>query len=327
MDVSPFFLAALAVEAIDGLEAVGTRGSLMRNDDFVIGTVTDARGRHWRVSYPTNSFAATSLEAETALAPELLEELRASNLPFDIMRPAGYATVPDGRAVVYPEPFGTALEFEDMTPPEARALGRAVAAIHMLPERVISDAGLPVYSPDEWRRRLMAELSDADHTGLLPTLLRRRWHEALADSALWDFEPCVIHGDLAGENFLWSHGQISTVLGWGEARVGDPAHDLASLLPLPDELLLPAIQAYENVRAIELDEPTRLRSVFMSEFSILRWLMYGVHTKNLEIQIEAAKMLEELAEQVDIDPELAAGPSWHVDLAEALPLGESPAIL
>lgn len=317
MNVSPAYLAALAVEAIDGLEAVGTRGGLIRNDDFVISTVIDARGRHWRVVCPIHSAAATALEAEAALAPELLDELRASNLPFDVVRPAGFATVSEGRAVVYPEPFGSTVEFEDMNPAEARALGRAVAAIHTLPTRVIADAGLPVYSPDEWRRRLMAELSDCDHTGLLPALLRRRWNDALDDSSLWHFTPCVIHGDLAGENFLWSQGQIATVVGWGEAKVADPAYDLACLLPLPDELLIPAIEAYENVRNIELDEQTRLRAVFFSEFSILRWLMYGVRTENKDIQVEAAKMLEELAEQVDIDPELASGPSWHVDLGEA----------
>lgn len=321
MNISPQYLAALAVEAIQGLDAVGTRGQLARNDDYVTGTVIDARGRHWRVTYPANAFAATALEAEMALAPELLNELRASNLPFDIMRPAGFATVPGGRAAVYPEPFGKAIEFEDMTPDEARSLARAIAAIHLLPERVISDAGLPVYSADEWRRRLLAELSDADHTGYVPPLLRRRWDDALTDSSLWRFTPCVIHGDLAGENFLWSNGSIATVLGWGEARVGDPAHDLASLLPLPDELLLPAIESYENVRGATLDEPTRLRAVFMSEFSILRWLMHGVRTDVREIQIEAVKMLDELADQVALDPDLANGPSWHMDIAEGTVYG------
>lgn len=321
MKITPTYLAALAVQAIDGLEAVGTRGHLDSTTDFISATVIDARGRHWLVKYPTNSFAGAALEAEAALGPELLNELRSSHLPFDIMRPAGWADADERRAFVYPEPFGTSKAFEDMTTEEARALGRAIASIHCLSATVIDNAGLPVYTSKQWQERLMAELSDADHTDLLPPLLRRRWDDALHETSLWDFVPTVVHGDVADENFLWSNGTIATVAGWGEAQVGDPALDLASLLPLPDELLLPAVHAYENTRGITLDEATRLRTAFMSEFSILRWLMYGVHTNNRNIQVNAARMLEELAEEVAIDPDLS-GPSWHIDVEGDAPLDE-----
>lgn len=313
--ITPIYLAALAVEAIDGLEAVGTRGHLESTTDFISTTVIDARGKHWLVRYPTNSFAGAALEAEASLGPELLSELRSSHLPFDIMRPSGWADVGERRAFIYPEPFGTPKAFEDMTVEEARTLGRAIASIHCLPTTVIDNAGLPIYTCDQWRERLAAELSDADHTDLLPSLLRRRWDDALHDDSLWHFVPTVVHGDVADDNFLWSNDTIATVVGWGEAQVGDPALDLASLLPLPDELLLPAVHAYENTRGITLDEATRLRTAFMSEFSILRWLMYGVNTNNRDIQVEAAQMLEELAEEVAMDSNLS-GPSWHIDTDE-----------
>lgn len=312
MKITPLYLAALAVDAIDGLEAVGTRGHLDSTTDFISATVIDARGRHWLVKYPTNSFAGAALEAEAALAPELLGELRASHLPFDIMRPAGWADAEDRRAFIYPEPFGAPKIFDDMTAEEARALGRAIASIHSLSPSIIDNAGLPVYTSEQYRQRLMAELSDADHTDLLPALLRRRWDDALHDGSLWNFVPTVVHGDVSDENFLWSDDTIATVLGWGEAQVADPALDLASLLPLPDELLQPAVHAYENTRGITLDKATRLRTAFMSEFSILRWLMYGVNTQNRDIQVEAARMLEELAEEVAINPD-SSGPAWHID--------------
>lgn len=312
MKITPLYLAALAVDAIDGLEAVGTRGHLDSTTDFISATVIDARGRHWLVKYPTNSFAGAALEAEAALAPELLGELRASHLPFDIMRPAGWADAEDRRAFIYPEPFGAPKIFDDMTAEETRALGRAIASIHSLSPSIIDNAGLPVYTSEQYRQRLMAELSDADHTDLLPALLRRRWDDALHDGSLWNFVPTVVHGDVSDENFLWSDDTIATVLGWGEAQVADPALDLASLLPLPDELLQPAVHAYENTRGITLDKATRLRTAFMSEFSILRWLMYGVNTQNRDIQVEAARMLEELAEEVAINPD-SSGPAWHID--------------
>ncbi|MBR5950009.1 MAG: phosphotransferase [Actinomycetaceae bacterium] len=310
--MTPLYLAALAVQAIDGLEAVGTRGNLDTNTDFISATVIDARGRHWLVKYPTNSFAGASLEAEAALAPELLSQLRSSHLPFDIVRPAGWAYTEDRRAFIYPEPFGVSQVFEEMTADEARALGRAIASIHSLSPSIINNAGLPVYTSEQYRQRLMAELSDADHTDLLPPLLRRRWDDALHDHSLWDFIPTVVHGDVCDENFLWSNGTITTVLGWGEAQVADPALDLASLLPLTDDLLQPAVHAYENTRGITLDEATRLRTAFMSEFSIVRWLMYGVNTNNSAVQKGATRMLAELADDVASDPELS-GPTWNIE--------------
>ena len=90
------YLAALAVAAIDGLDAVGTRPPFTDSDDYVAGGVLDANGRHWVVKCPKNSHASTLIEAEAALAPLLLDELRRGNLPFDIVRPAGFANAATG---------------------------------------------------------------------------------------------------------------------------------------------------------------------------------------------------------------------------------------
>ena len=314
MKITAPHLAALAVAAIDGLEAVGTRGPFQTGTDFITGTIIDTHGRDWLVKYPLNSLAATALEAEAALAPELLQELRLTNLPFDIMRPAGFTKVQTGRAVIYSEPFGTPLDFNNMTAHEARAFARALAAIHSLPPTVIEQAGLPSYTSSEWRERLLAELTDADHETDIPVILRRRWEDILNETSLWDFTPCVVHGDLAGENFLWSNTQISTVIGWGEAHVGDAAQDLASLLSLPDDILLPILSSYENTRGITLDNAMRTRAIFMNEFSLLRWLMYGIHTDNSDVRNEATDMINDLADQIALDPDHAPGPAWHIEV-------------
>ena len=125
------YLAALAVAAIDGLEAVSTRPPFVNTDDYVSGGVLDAHGRHWMVKCPKNSHAATIIEAEAALVPNLLQELRRGNLPFDILRPAGFVhAATGGRAVVCPQPFGTAIDWEDIGRDQAREIGRVIASIH-----------------------------------------------------------------------------------------------------------------------------------------------------------------------------------------------------
>lgn len=139
------------------------------------------------VKVPKNGTAATSLEAEAALAPQLLEELRAGRLPFDIMRPAGFVDADTGgRAVVYPEPFGRALVFEALGEEEVREMGRTLAAIHSIDRDVVARSGLPVYTAAQWRERVRAELEAADQETSLPTVLRQRWMDVLDSDAVWD---------------------------------------------------------------------------------------------------------------------------------------------
>lgn len=293
------YLAALAVAAIDGLEAVSTRPPFVNTDDYVSGGVLDAHGRHWMVKCPKNSHAATIIEAEAALAPNLLQELRRGNLPFDILRPAGFVhAATGGRAVVCPQPFGTAIDWEDIGRDQAREIGRVIASIHSLSHDVVADAGLPVYSATDWRMRLFTELTDADEASSLPLNLLERWEDALEKSSNWKFEPTVVHGDIDAENFLWSDGGIATVTGFGEAKVADPAMDLAPFLSLEESVYAAVIDAYEHTRGTGIDDAMYSRMLLMSELAIPRWLMHGVHTNNDSIQKEARSMLDDLSKQV-----------------------------
>ena len=305
------------MSAIDGLNAVGVRPPYVQTDDFVTGGVLDSKGRHWIVKCPLNTTAATSLEAEAAIAPLLLEELRKGELPFDIVRPTGFASVESGgRAIVYPEPFGTPTDYQAITRGEAREVGRALASIHMLSYDTSNHAGLPHYSADEFRIRQLAELHDADRVASIPNLLCRRWEEALENTALWQFEPVVIHGDVDSEYFLWSGGAISAVLGFGSAQVGDPAVDISPLLSLPEQIFDAVIDSYENTRGVAVDDNLLTRATLLSELSVARWMLYGIRSENENVQHEARTMLVDLATEVEADPTLQSGPSWDVDPAE-----------
>ena len=307
--ISPQYLAALAVSAIDGLDAVGTRPPYIETDDFVTGCVLDSRGRRWIVKCPKDSTAA-----EAGLAPLLLDELRGGELPFDIIRPAGFASVSaGGRAMVYPEPFGVPNDFAAMHEEEARELGRTVAAIHMLPREIVEHAGLPVYSAEECRLRQLAEINDAEQVSRIPSVLRRRWSEALENKDLWDFQPVVVHGNIDSENFLWSESAVSSVQGFGEAHVGDPATDLVHLLDLEPEILDCFTESYYNTRGEHLDEHCLTRAFLLNELNIMRWFLHGIRTQNDAVQHDAQTMLVELAEEVEADPALNAGPAWDVD--------------
>ncbi|QRV01688.1 phosphotransferase [Arcanobacterium phocisimile] len=317
MKMSPYHLAALAVVAIDGLNAVSIRGPYSSSPDYMYGGVLDSRGKHWIVKVPLNTHASTAIEAEAGLAPVLMERLRHGQLPFDIMRPAGFAPMETGRAIVYPRPLGKSIDFDDLSTDQAHELGRTLATIHQLEPTTITDAGMPGYDADMVRKRLLTELHDANAAGNIPAVLLRRWENAIENSQLWHFTPAVVHGDIASDNILWSEGHVSCVLGFGEAHVGDPAQDFASLMSGLDESLFDAIvESYRNSLNSSIDEYFFTRIVLLSEIALARWMMFGIRNQDPAIVREAEGMLDELAQDVASDPDLAPGPVWNVDSLE-----------
>ena len=169
---SPLALAALATDAIPGLDVHDVRLPAHATSDTDAAVVIDATGTRWVVRAPQNAAAGAALEAEVALLDSLIFYVDAGRLPFDVPRPEGFTPLPEGgRAVVHRQIPGRSLRLERLGPGPglAAAVGRAIAALHELPVSTVEDTGLPVYTADEYRRRRLAEVDEAAKTGLVPT--------------------------------------------------------------------------------------------------------------------------------------------------------------
>ncbi|MDQ2623789.1 MAG: phosphotransferase, partial [Actinomycetota bacterium] len=179
------------------------------------------------------------------------------------------------------------------------ALGRAIAAIHELPPDTVENAGLPVYEAQTYRERRQSEVDEAARTGKVPTILLRRWEARLEDVALWRFRPTVVHGDLTSSHVLTDGHLITGVLGWGEAKVADPADDLAWLLvAAPSDAVDSITEAYQ-LRRTELKDPHLVeRALLAGELALARWLLHGVRTKQDDVVHDAVAMLDDLVEHV-----------------------------
>ena len=300
MPRSPLALAALSTVAIPGLDAFDVRRPAHPSGDVDTAVVIDAQGRRWVVRAPQNAAAGAALEAEVALLEALVTHADAGRIPFDVPRPAGFAPLPEGgRAVVHPQLPGRPLRLENLGPGPglAAAVGRAIAALHELPHSTIEDAGLPVYDADAYRRRRLAEVDEAAGTGHVPVTLLRRWERALEDVALWRFQPTVVHGDLSAEHVLCSADAPTGILGWSEAKVADPADDLAWLLvAAPQEAVDPILEAYSLRRTELSDHHLAARALLAGELALARWLLHGVRAGDEEIVQDARAMLVELDE-------------------------------
>ncbi|WP_372594408.1 phosphotransferase [Actinotalea sp.] len=302
MPRSPLVLAALATVAIPDLDAVDVRRSSHTAPGIDAAVVIDAEGTRWVVQAPQDAAAGATLEAEVALLGALASHAEAGELPFAVPVPEGSVALPEGgRAIVHRRLAGRPLDLAELGPGPglAAALGAALAALHELPTSLVEDTGLPVYRAEEYRERRLSELDEAAGTGRVPTLLLRRWERALEDVALWRFQPTVVHGDLSVEHVLCAGGRPVSLLGWSEAKVADPADDLAWLLvAAPQEAVDPILEAYHLHRTEMRDPHLADRALLAGELAVARWLLHGVHVKDEAIVDDAQQMLEELAAQI-----------------------------
>jgi macrolide phosphotransferase len=233
--------------------------------------------------------------------------------------------------MVHPLLPGRPLALERLGPGPGLAadVGRATAALHQLPVSTVEDAGLPVYEAEAYRQRRLAEVDEAARTGRVPGGLLRRWERALEDVAVWRFQPTVVHGDLSSEHVLCRGERLTAVLGWSEAKVADPADDLAWLLvAAPQEAVDPILEAYNLHRTELRDRYLADRALLAGELALARWLLHGVSADDAEIVDDATAMLVELDEQTSLDdvPPPATGWSLPADgavgaEAEAVDLG------
>lgn len=297
MSRSPLTLAALATAAIPALAPVDARAVA-----GPVGTdsaqIVDDAGRVWLITAPQNSAAGAGLDAEAALLERLQAKVGDKALPFTVLEPAGWAPLPEGgRACLYQAPRGRVLNYGQLQPRGnlARALGEAIGKIHELSPKIADDLGLPNYDSEDYRTRCLVELDEAARTGHVPAGLLRRWERALENVALWKFSTVFTHGDLAAEQVLIHEGKVSTVLGWNQACVADPASDLAWLITaLPEDVTDTIIESYALTRSEEPDKHLQTRAILAGEFAVARWLLHGARTEDQEVIDDAVQMLREL---------------------------------
>lgn len=296
-------LAALATSAVPGLEVTGTRSHGYGAHGEYDSALLDVRnGDQLIIRVPTSQAAETEQSADLVALRSLTAGIR-GRLPFDVPDFVGQAPVGGTRAVVYHYLPGHKVELDDIAGGDglASSIGRSIAAIHALPTSFVGDAGLPVLSTADCRDTVSALVDTAAGTGKLPAALRERWRGAVADDALWRFQPTVINGALSVESILVGDESVVGVLGWSALRVGDPARDLHWLLAMRQDALESALGAYAAERAGAEDRQVSQRAMLYAELEVARWLLHGREVHDVSIVDDAVQMLDGLVDRVHSD--------------------------
>lgn len=153
------------------------------------------------------------------------------------------------------EPLHAALAAaqDDQRQAYAGALGRFLGEVHAFPLEEAQALGIRSLTPADWRRHYTDLYSWLHEQAILLLTsatrewTRRLWEEFLDDISLFQFQPALIHGDLAPEHILCDpqSARISGVIDWEDATGGDPALDFVGLLAAGGpEFVRQALAAY-----------------------------------------------------------------------------------
>lgn len=295
-------LAAIASAAVPGLNVTAFGPEPDDAADFSSALLVDSENRRWRVRSPKHVEASARLETEREVLRAFAPGIRAE-LPFLLPNVAG--TVRQGELItfVYSHIAGKAESVEELSAGGAALaleIGAAIAAIHDLPQELVTNADLPSYTANEFRQRKLNELDQAATTGKIPPSLLRRWEHAMEDVALWRFNASVVHGDLHEDNILLDGPRVTAVMGWTDLRVGDPADDFAWLVAINDPKFVDTVmQAYAAARHETPDPHLLRRAALSAEFALAQWLVKGFAADSARMVSDAEGMLATLKADID----------------------------
>ncbi len=326
-------LAAIASAAVPGLNVTAFGPEPDDAADFCSALLVDSENRRWRVRSPRHAEASTRLETERQVLRAFSPAIRAE-LPFLLPTVAGTVRQGDLITFVYSHIAGKASSVDDLAKGSASLaldIGRSIAAIHDLPQGLVTTFDLPSYTANEFRQRKLNELDQAATTGKIPPALLRRWEHAMEDVALWRFNSCVVHGELHEDNILLHDDAVSAVIGWTDLRVGDPADDFAWLVAVDDhEFVDTVMQAYAAARNETPDPHLLRRAALSAEFALAQWLVKGYAADSARMVEDAEAMLHTLEADIAehggqpinaVPPAPAVTPAPVAPLADAEPDG------
>lgn len=207
----------------------------------------------WIFRFPRSAEAAAQLEIERALLPRL-----ASRLPLpipDFSYACAAALPPDlpfvGYRMIPGAPLSrVVLDTTSVTTRRAvaRQIAEFVSALHSFPADEAQRLAPTLRSLDrtifaaeyaQIRQQIFPLLSDQEREWITGVY-------AIADDAVWRFQPVLVHNDLTAAHILFDPAtqRLTGVIDFGDIALGDPAIDLTGLLEYGPEFVDDVIRCY-----------------------------------------------------------------------------------
>jgi len=273
-------LTPVSDEELDRFVAAYDLGARRSSRGIEAGTVNTsyaldlAAGQYFLRIYEEQGRAGA--EAEAALLLHLASRGVPTPAPVRARDGSMVGALAGKPAVVFPWVEGAMLCQRAVTPEAGRAVGEALARMHLAGAPSGSPLGAGRFRPEDLIVRCdrVATSRDAAAAALADDL--RRALAAAAAARTPGLPSGLVHGDLFRDNVLWQEGRIAALLDFESAHLGPFAYDIAVTIlswSFGDDLDLPIARAivdgYRAVRPLEERELAGLHAELV--FGALRF--------------------------------------------------------
>lgn len=237
--------------------------------------------------FPRGVEGRRQLTVETRLLPELAGTLSLPVPQFEFVwsgdetydKPfAGHRKIPGGPLAAKDVKSSTAKHL-------AQQLGTFLSELHSFPVSQADRLRVPHSTPSQWRQEyksLFARVQSKVFPLLWPPELPQVttfWETFLNNKEHFQFAPRLIHRDLGIPHILWDPARqdITGIIDWGDASVGDSAADFAGLLDnFGIDFALKVLSSYR----LERDATFWRRVVFYARLVPFHQLLYAITKRN-----------------------------------------------
>ncbi len=240
-----------ALAARHGLKLHGplTVNELGLDYRIVIATVDD--GRRWVLRIPRRAEVSAKVEPEARVLAMLKNRLPFAVPDWRVQRRARCLSHArrldcDGHPAWF---VHARLVVPQDSEVFAESFATALAALHAVPISAAVDAGMLIRTPTQARQKVADDVDRVRREFVVNDKRLHRWQRWLDDdSSCTDFS-VVVHGDLyVGHVLIDNTERVSGMIDWSEARVDDPAIDMAAhLMVFGEEGLAKLLLTYEAV--------------------------------------------------------------------------------
>lgn len=204
--------------------------------DFRIVTAADRSGVLWVLRIPRRTGVTEKVEREARTLSMLRQRLPFAIPDWRIVTPEliAYPKLKDFTAIsVDAATHEVTWNMDRHSDAFDTALGRSLAALHAFPLKEAVEGGLRATMPGEVRERVARDIDKVRSAFTIATSLEHRWRAWLDDDASWPGHSVVVHGDLyAGHILVNEKDEVTGMIDWTEAEIGDPSIDFSAHLLL-----------------------------------------------------------------------------------------------
>ncbi len=301
-------LAALASAALPTLKITKTSMPQTQSDEFLTTGIVDDKNNNYVITAPKTKNAAVILDRHCSILLDLKKIRENNNFPLETLVPiAAYKINNLGNAYIFKNISGKPLNEKELffSSKYASSIAKALNSIHILDKNIALNNSLPCYDVPEIQKRLLADLDEGMQTRKLPQQLFSRWENQIEDVSLWRMKPCVIHANLSADAFYANNYKITGIVDFNNLHIGDPAQDFAWAFGVCGNDVLDRIFKIYNKLNPQPDIETFIkRAKLHSELMLLKWLLHGTHTNNIDIVNDAEQMLHDLMSSIDQEMEI-----------------------